>query len=391
MAEEQEQIPLEDLVFFEEGLEEFNREKEAGRIDSVDPNADPNDPNGNTDTTSQGDSREDDGDDDDGEPPIIEDTTPPDGDGTEDNTDDDAGDDTPPSGEKDQIAKYYEFLSGQGLLSVGEDFEFDGSVEKFQEAVEKTKENSTLAGAEAIMNALPEDFRLVVNYALSGGTDINEVVSQMNNSFSLENLDLEKVEDQKAALERYYKKTTRFSDKKIQKNIARLIEDEESEEEAEYAFEELKKIDKEEKTQLIQTQANQKKVEDAALQQAYTGFVDMTKANKGWSGKRKQAIIDSIWTVGKYGKSQSSYFDHIDSQVKSNPEHLAQLADIYLDYDPSKGFGKSKRVKQKNKTEVVSNFREQLNNALSTNFGNTQPVTPKTTGFDLEGWISKNN
>ena len=67
-------------------------------------------------------------------------------------------------------------------------------------------------------------------------------------------------------------------------------------------------------------------------------------------------MIKNILITGGAGYIGSHVAENI---VKNNPEHLAQLAEIYLDYDSQKGFT-SDTIKRKVKSEVTTNFRDSI-------------------------------
>lgn len=282
----------------------------------------------------------------------------------EDVTEEDASDDDidPASTDTSEspLEAYYNFLVEQDLLYLPEEFKFDGTPESFQKAVQASQENVELKGAQALWNRLPEDFQLVLEYGLNGGTDINKVRQIIDNQFNLSDANLEDVKTQKDLVRAHLSKTTRYSDKKIDKVINRLISVGELEEEAESALTELKDLQAEERKQLAERAAEETQQRQEQLKKSYEDFSQVVADLNGVSKKQKDQIIRSIWTTGQYGNHENiSYFNYVDSQVKSNPQHLAQLAEMYLSYDPKKGF-KSDVVTRKAKTELNKNFRNSI-------------------------------
>ena len=191
----------------------------------------------------------------------------------------------------------------------------------------------------------------------------------------------------------HLKKTTKYSEVKIDKYIKLLEQSNTLEAEAEDALAELKEIGKEERALFVEKEKETQKQYQQQLQQAYEQFSDTVTNKIEASDSRKKQIINAIWQVGKYGETEQTYFDHIDSQVKNNPEHLAQLINIYLDYDPSKGFGAGKGGTRKAKSAVVKDFRDQVTNLLS-GAGSVQKSNatsqPKTNDFNLEHFLKQN-
>jgi len=303
------------------------------------------------------------------EDPVIEDDSPEDsvepdptpepeeGDDDEDEGTDDGNDSS--ISEAGDLTSYYNFLKQTGLILVGDDYEFDGSPEKFQEVIESTRSNMQTAGAQMIWEQLPDSYKLVLEHGLNGGNDINAVKEVINGQTDLDSLDLEDEGTQENLMVNYLKRTTKYDDNKIQKAIARIKATGDLEEEAESALSELKGIYREEKEALVRQQAEEQQKAVQTQQESYNNFLH-TVGDMKMPDDRKRKIVSSIWTVGDYGEYENvSYFNYIDYIVKNNPEHLAQLAEIYLDYDSQKGFT-SDTIKRKVKSEVTTNFRDSI-------------------------------
>lgn len=95
------------------------------------------------------------------EDPIVEDPQP-----TTDVDDDST---------EDPVAKeYYEFLKEYGVLSTPDDFEFDGTPEKLQQALDLTRESLKETTARSLWETLPEDFKPLLQYALAGGKSLDD-------------------------------------------------------------------------------------------------------------------------------------------------------------------------------------------------------------------------
>jgi len=252
----------------------------------------------------------------------------------------------------------YNYLKDLGLLSVEEGYEFDGSPEALEEIVEKTKQDFEIAGATSIWNKLPDDFKIVLEYALAGGTDINKVQSLLVKEVDLSKVDIEDEDDQERVTRQLLRKTTKFDDKKIDNYIKKLKLSGSLEEEAEGALEELKKLDVTEKQELLkQTQLEQAQRQELMVN-SYKKFNDVVTKLEGVDKKRQQQIVSSIWTVGQYGDYDGiSYFNYVDHLAKSNPEHLAQLAQLYLSYDAEKGFVNND-LKKKAVSEATNKLRD---------------------------------
>jgi hypothetical protein len=291
----------------------------------------------------------------------------------------------------DQLKKQYEFLETQGIIQgLPKDFEFDGTPEKFEEALSVSKSNLQIQAAREIWSSLPHDFQVAFEYALSGGTDIKQVQKFVGGSLNYDEFDLENREDQKYLLEQHLKKTTKLSDTKIARQIKYWQDTDTLEEEAELAINELKNLQEQEKQELLQQQAKQKELQEKQLVDNYTTFKNTVSELKDFPDKRKDEIVRSIWHPQKINGQEQTYFNYIDKQVKSNPEHLAQLASFYLDYDPQKGFNMSKKSVTKTKSKIMKSFRDDLQQLLSgTNTVHKSSSTsqPGVESFDMEKFL----
>jgi hypothetical protein len=383
MAEDNANVPsLDELVFFEDdALADFaDGLKDRDPIEDFDPTAD------NTDEDTQ---------------IELDDDTTDNLDDSDDNSTDDhdlnrsgdeledsdleEDDDNEEEVEHSEYSEYYNFLKDQGLLILGEDFNFDGTLEGFQSAIETTKNNMANQGAMMIWNQLPDDYKLVLEHGLSGGNDINAVKEVISSQTNLDNLDIEDESTQERILESYLRRTTKYNDSRISRSIARLRNSGELEEEAESALNELKEIYKEEREALVQQEMQRKQENQQRLQESYSNFSQVVE-DMGLPESKKKRLVNSVWTVGDYGEYKDvSYFNYVDYQIKSNPEHLAQLAELYLDYDPERGFS-SEKARKRAKSEVTKTFRDSIDNLSKTKSRTKSGKThkPKTQAKDVD-------
>ena len=115
-------------------------------------------------------------------------------------------------------------LLEEGLFVLPEDFELENSVEGLEKAIELTKQNMKYAGAKAFYDDLPEDFKIVVRYALEGGTDVEEVLNHIKgvSEFDPDKIDIEDDAHLRRAAYQFFKETTKFSEQRIQRAIQQL-------------------------------------------------------------------------------------------------------------------------------------------------------------------------
>lgn len=389
----EENIPsLDELIFFEDdAIADFSEDPTTK--DAPETGVDPTsiDMDEDDKVIDDGTSEEQDSEDEDNETIIDDESEDEDEDinvSTDAKKDEDGEDavDEEPSREDSELDSYFNFLQDQGLLLLGENFEFDGTEEGFQKAVETTRSNMANQGAMMIWNQLPDDYKLVLEHGLSGGTDINAVKEIISGQTDLTQLDIEDEYNQEVILKDYFKRTTKYSDDRINRSISRLKASGDLEEEAETALNELKDIYKEEREELVKEQVKSKQEKEQRLQESYNNFTSVVE-DMGLPESKRKRLVSSVWSVGDYGEYKDvSYFNYVDYMIKNNPEHLAQLAELYLDYDPGKGFKSDKAVKRA-KTEVTRNFKDSIDKLSKTKSrtksGKTRKPRSKTEDVEI--------
>lgn len=284
---------------------------------------------------------------------------------SEDDQVDDIGDqvDEPDDSDLDNndYTPYYELLKELNVINTDDDFEFDGSAKKLEEALEITKNNLKEEVITSIWNALPEDFRPAFKYALDNKVSFQEYLDIFTEQ-DLDKINLSTPEAQRAIVTRYYNETSSFSPEKIKSLISKLETDNSLAEEAEDALVYLKTLTEEKRTEFL----NKKKAaEDAELKQRkertdlLVKTIDESITDKTKANKLKAFIFNPI----KTNNVETTPYLHTFQNVMSNPEHFIQLADLMSDYDPKTGF-KLERIASQVKTTKNSAFRKLLSEKI---------------------------
>lgn len=110
----------------------------------------------------------------------------------------DPGDDPEPSTNVN-YNQLYELLQDMSIVQVGDDFEFDGTPESLQKALETTGSNIKEKAYSDIWNSISEEFKPVVRYALEGGSSFEDYVKAVTPR-DLGNYNLEAKEDQREVI-----------------------------------------------------------------------------------------------------------------------------------------------------------------------------------------------
>lgn len=255
----------------------------------------------------------------------------------------------------EEITNYYNQVRQLGVLNVPDDFEFDGSVEKMDEAVALTRQRLIDEARAELQDTLPEDFRALLDYAKAGGRDLNAYINAYAPK-NTDNLDLSKLDDQRQVLYDYYKEATSFDDEKINRLIDRLEEKGDLEEEAKTTVSELVQIREQRKQNLVAQAEQQAQAIRAQEEQEKANIynaIDTRVTDKTRAAQIKNFVYQPVTTK----EGQTTKLNQVIQAISSNPEHFTQLADLLYDYDPKKGINLTK-VEKEVRAQGVKSFKE---------------------------------
>lgn len=261
------------------------------------------------------------------------------------------------------IKEYYDFLVENQMLEPNEDFTFDGTASSLSSALEQTKVNMQKAVAMGLWEQLPDDFKPLLQYGLSGGTNVQEFLKTYREGpIDVTNADLDDPETQDEILREYYKQTTSHSDDKIEKLIS-LLKDKGNVEYTSEVYDaalELKDIQKSQREELtkqaiLQKQENERRAKEER-DELFSIIDDLELAPQ-----RKSMIKSFIYA----NPNSSSRMDSTIQSIINNKEHFAQLADLLLDYDPKVGFKIEDRFTKKGKTTALNDLEKRLSDKFS--------------------------
>lgn len=301
--------------------------------------------------------------------------TPPPTDAPEDDADDK---DEPIEG----LADYFEILKTQGVIRTPDDFEFDGTSAKFEEALLHTKEDLYNEIAETLFEKLPDDFKPLLDYALKGGTSLETFMSA-HAPLNVTDKDLSTEEGQRKILFTYYKETSNYSDDKIKRIVARLDDPDELAEEAKATLAELAEIKKEKQDKLAENAAKEElERQKQAVQRVEAIKTSIDKAE--WLEDTRRSKVKSFFLNQlKVGDKVTTGFSHTINQILSSPEFSAQLADIIMDFDPKKGIS-LERFEKRISSKKAQSMKTLLQQTINARTGEGGKVTKPKTDFDWE-------
>mgnify|MGYP001244166119 FL=1 len=184
---------------------------------------------------------------------------------TGEGSDNDGGDDSSP------LVPYAKLLVDEGILPNLNLDEFDGTAEGLKEAMNK----EIYSGIEAYKASLPEDVKKIID-GYEVGVPLEKLLElnkeKLNVSTIKESDIINNEELQKEIVRKYFKKTTRFSDKKIEQNIERLSDIGELEAEALSNITELKALVEEEEAKAIEAAKRQEEEYQEQLRKYWEEF-----------------------------------------------------------------------------------------------------------------------
>ena len=184
---------------------------------------------------------------------------------TGEGSDNDGGDDSSP------LVPYAKLLVDEGILPNLNLDEFDGTAEGLKEAMNK----EIYSGIEAYKASLPEDVKKIID-GYEVGVPLEKLLElnkeKLNVSTIKESDIINNEKLQKEIVRKYFKKTTRFSDKKIEQNIERLSDIGELEAEALSNITELKALVEEEEAKAIEAAKRQEEEYQEQLRKYWEEF-----------------------------------------------------------------------------------------------------------------------
>lgn len=237
---------------------------------------------------------------------------------------------SPEESKEDKIDPLFEYLKEKSLIEVDDDFNYEDE-DALEKALELTAAKREEKAVNSVMEALPEEFRSILEYGLNGGRSLQDYFASYG-PIDLENIDIEDEANQERVLKAYWKETSNFSDDKINRLIDKLKSTDSLEEEAKETVEEWKALREEKKKEFVNRQKENHRKDLEESQKRASLLSQSFEAYE--APKERKAKIQTLFTQGQ----KDLKFNEVLSQATSNYEHLVQLADFLADYDPKKGF-----------------------------------------------------
>lgn len=284
------------------------------------------------------------------------------------------------SDEEDEALKLnYEYLKGLGALYLPDDYQFKATEKGFEEAVKTSNENLQKALFDGMFEDMPEEGKALLSYYANGGTNVKEFIS-VHSRPDYTKVDLEDETVQEAIVREGLKRTTKFSDAKIEREIESLRYSFRLREAAEENQSELSRLDNEEKAAL----AERAKIDAAEQQKAIKAEIaelsKTIKSVKDINGipiteKDEALVINSLYNPIKLTDgTKTTSFNYKLNQALADPKRRALLAKLVeTDFDFS-------YLARKTKTEATVSLKDKLKETARFK-GST---TGARSGFDID-------
>lgn len=275
-------------------------------------------------------------------------------------------------------------------IEVPEDFDWNNP-EANEEYLSIVRKQFAQQAQESLLKSLPEEYRNAMRYALTTGKPLQDYVSLYNETdINLDGVDLEDSMHQEAVVRTYLRKTTSFSNERIDREVNKLKKLELLDEEAKSSFLDLKDIVEEEKKQLDQQLREAEKQREEKLQERKKLFHELVDSKddiqETRKGKVKAFLTNLQWSKGQ---QPSTMFDRTIRKVFQKPEHVVQLADLLMDYSEEDGFNYERFVK-KASTEATTKVKKEIDkHTKGKPQGRTAPPG-NITKFDWKKWAEQN-
>ncbi|GIU70135.1 MAG: hypothetical protein KatS3mg002_1371 [Candidatus Woesearchaeota archaeon] len=279
----------------------------------------------------------------------------------------------------EEVKSLFQKMQDMGVfIGLPEDFEFDGTPEKLEEAFQIDQDTRYALVQKDLLSRIQDPMlREAIDYGINGGTladfdtylqlqkDLLNAEIEIKNEEQAKNLIIKKLQSQG------------IKDDKIIELYLEDIEDtkgtfmEAGKEAAEYFKKEVEK-----RKEMLVQQAKQIEAEERAVQEEYEkAFINALKESK-MSQKAQDTILSMFDPIRL--KNGVSYPRHelIRYQIEENPAHYIQFLDFLATYDPEKGFDISK-FKSQGKTEQTKKIYDILKQSETKSKGRTVNYTGK--------------
>jgi hypothetical protein len=299
---------------------------------------------------------------------------------------------TPSESVETEIPSLLKFLSSEKVLELPKDFKPEHSLDSLVEVMEYNMGKLQDKARESFISSLPEEVVSLVKYTLANKNasiddyleEFGDYTSVTNNTLDLTRVNIEDEDQQKAVYKYYLKATTKYSDEKINKQIDLLDKNAELYFEAKEALNELITMEAQARKEFDKKQDELMKDRLQREKDERQQYINTIKSNENIPNDRKQKLQNFIinkMTVGN-GMQVNGLVKALNDLGK-NPDHVVQLADLLLDYDPKKGINLDRFISM-GKSQKTKEIKKQLDDTTRDRKIGGRRGSRATKGFDWE-------
>ncbi len=250
---------------------------------------------------------------------------------------------------------------------------FDGSVEALTEAFQKREIRVGMEMVDDYKSQLPAEIKFLADN-WEEGVPLNELINIKSNQLRYSKVTDEKLEEsidtQKAVYAEYLRKTTKYSEAKIEKEVTRLVDLDDIQDEAKEALVELKKFEAEAEETLKKETKKQREIrveENAKTIKQYEKVVKETKEvipGLRLSEKEQLDVLNKIVNpigVNGYGEPVSYISDLRSEDPYAFDLAVTYLATLTTDKKTGKAFSDWSKIVKVGETKAVKGLESVLN------------------------------
>ena len=226
-----------------------------------------------------------------------------------------------------QAQAYFELLREEGIISVPEEFEFDGTFDGIKKAQEYTYQQQFDYAQQNLINSMPEKLRTVVQAGLNGVEDLDQIIS-MQKDIDIQP-DITSEAAQKSIIRRELSGT--ISEEDLDELIDLYVDKGKLKTEAEKIVTRRQEQASQRIKQMQQQALQQKQLQEQQMQQFAANISQEINAQQ-WDRSRKQVVMNEI-----NGSIQGTPVIEAKLQrILSDPKHVVTLADFLTYFDGAK-------------------------------------------------------
>jgi hypothetical protein len=274
---------------------------------------------------------------------------------------------SPPKGNKSKssspLTPYAQLLVDEGVLPNLDIKQFDGSAEGLKEAMI----NEILNGVDMYKASLPNRLKSLINN-YEEGVPFEKLLDLDKSEVTLEKITEDTLEDdvttQKQVVIDYLKRTTKFTEKKINSMVERMEDSGELEDEAKSSLGELKDLlSKEKEEEKKNMQAQQKMIEENRRREIATLHEKIRSTQEVVPGikvndKVRQAVLTSMTQPVGYDQNGNPVNRIVAARMENPMEFELKLH--YL-FEITKGFTDFTKLAEKGRKDASKSFEDAVN------------------------------